>query len=78
VFTAAGLAPPDQLDEAAMSRVREESSPESSQVTSSAAPWGEYEIATESIEDVREEFAMSFGSCSFDEPRQDLRAIGLL
>jgi hypothetical protein len=78
VFMAAGLALTDELDEAAISRVLEESSPESFEFTSSAASWGEFEIATESIEDVREEFAMSFGSCSFDEPRQDLRVIGLL
>ena len=32
-------------------------------------------LDAEVIEDVRETFAVSFGSCSFDEPREDLRAI---
>ena len=30
------------------------------------------------IEDARLAFAISFGSCSFDEPRADLRALGLV
>jgi len=32
-------------------------------------------LAFEVIEDVRETFAVSFGSCSFDEPRDDLHAM---
>jgi len=32
-------------------------------------------LDAEVIEDVRETFAVSFGSCSFDEPREDLRAM---
>jgi hypothetical protein len=30
------------------------------------------------IEDARRSAVTSFGSCSFDEPREDLRALGLL
>jgi hypothetical protein len=78
VFMAAGLALTDELDETAIARLLEETSQEAFQFASAAASWGEFEIAAESIEDIREEFAMSFGSCSFDEPRQDLRAMGLL
>ncbi len=39
--------------------------------------WREWTIATERIAAARK-FVTSFGSCSFDEPREDLRALGLL
>ncbi len=39
--------------------------------------WRDWEIATGQIK-VRRELVTSLGSCSFDEPRDDLREIGLL
>lgn len=39
--------------------------------------WREWEITTDQIH-VRREIVTSFGSCSFDEPREDLRALNLL
>jgi hypothetical protein len=39
--------------------------------------WNEWEIATERIQQHRQ-LVTSFGSCSFDEPREDLRALNLL
>jgi hypothetical protein len=39
--------------------------------------WREWKIATNRIMEPRT-FVTSFGSCSFDEPRQDLRALNLL
>lgn len=39
--------------------------------------WRDWKIATEKIRAGRR-FITSFGSCSFDEPREDLRALGLL
>jgi hypothetical protein len=39
--------------------------------------WREWKIATERIKE-RRKFVTSFGSCSFDEPREDLRALNLL
>jgi len=39
--------------------------------------WREWKIATDRIKE-RRKFVTSFGSCSFDEPREDLRALGLL
>lgn len=40
-----------------------------------AREWG---VSAESIARVREQFAISFGSCSFEEPVQDLQGMGLL
>ena len=38
--------------------------------------WRSLEVTTAQIERARRDFAISFGSCSFDEPREDLRALG--
>jgi hypothetical protein len=38
--------------------------------------WREWKIDTERLQ-YRRRFVASFGSCSFDEPREDLRALGL-
>ncbi|MFQ5568180.1 MAG: hypothetical protein ACE5G0_00810 [Rhodothermales bacterium] len=40
--------------------------------------WNGYSASLNAIRRVRTEYAISFGSCSFDEPREDLRALGLL
>ncbi len=39
--------------------------------------WREWKISIERLQ-YRRKFVASFGSCSFDEPRDDLRALGLL
>jgi hypothetical protein len=39
--------------------------------------WREWKISIERLQ-YRRKFVESFGSCSFDEPREDLRALGLL
>jgi hypothetical protein len=39
--------------------------------------WREWKIDTERLQ-YRRRFVVSFGSCSFDEPREDLRALGFL
>jgi hypothetical protein len=39
--------------------------------------WREWKIATDKIKAQRQ-MVISFGSCSFDEPREDLRALKLL
>jgi hypothetical protein len=39
--------------------------------------WKDLSASTEEITAARRELVISFGSCSFDEPRDDLRALGL-
>ena len=39
--------------------------------------WRDWKISSDKIDKYRR-FITSFGSCSFDEPRQDLRALKLL
>ena len=40
--------------------------------------WHDQRATTTQIDDARHGFAISYGSCSFDEPRDDLVALGLL
>ena len=42
------------------------------------AHWGKLFVNTNDIAGTREHFAISFGSCSFDEPIQDLQKLNLL
>ncbi len=43
-----------------------------------AASWRGQRIATDDLARVRNEFAISFGSCSFEEPVHDLKELGWL
>lgn len=78
VFIAAGLALTDELGVNDIAAVLEERDIAAFTIDDESIAWRNHRLRDDSIEDVREEFALSFGSCSFDEPRQDLRELGLL
>ncbi len=40
--------------------------------------WKEYAVLASRVKEVREKYLISFGSCSFDEPVDDLKNLGLL
>lgn len=40
--------------------------------------WRDYRATTRQVADARKQLVTSFGSCSFDEPRDDLRSLGWL
>ncbi len=40
--------------------------------------WSGHELEVAAIARARESFSLAFGSCSFDEPREDLRTLGLI
>jgi hypothetical protein len=42
----------------------------------SALKWGSYRLTVKQIREAREEFAIGFGSCSFAEPVNELKALG--
>ncbi len=52
--------------------------PDDFRFSESAMGWKEQLLTTAEAAVVRENFALSFGSCSFDEPVADLTAMGLL
>ncbi len=47
-------------------------------ITDDGITWREHFITSEAIAETRRDFAISFGSCSFAEPIEDLRGIGFL
>jgi hypothetical protein len=55
----------------------DDENPKSFSFTDDLFSWREWRIETERL-DYRRRFIVSFGSCSFDEPRDDLRALNLL
>jgi hypothetical protein len=78
VFIAGCLAMTDELPDAELAEILQEQSLKAFAVNDQYVTWKGHRIEVENIEDVREEFAVSYGSCSFDEPRDDLRSLGLL
>ena len=78
VFVAACLVHASVLDEPAAAALLEEEAPESFVFGDDELAWRGHRLRRAGIEKAREHFAISFGSCSFDEPREDLRRLKLL
>jgi hypothetical protein len=64
-------------DEAQITAMLEDEDADEFKFSDEGFSWRDHEIATASISKHRQLFT-SFGSCSFDEPREDLRALGLM
>jgi hypothetical protein len=58
--------------------VLEDTSPESFHFDDDGAAWRDRRLTVAQIADARKNFIAGFGSCSFEEPTQDLRDLGLL
>jgi hypothetical protein len=78
VFAAAVLAHVHGMDEHGVRLILESESPADFTFDEYGLAWKTLRASNQRIEQVRKHFAISFGSCSFDEPREDLRALGLL
>ncbi|MCP3904077.1 MAG: hypothetical protein GY715_10625 [Planctomycetes bacterium] len=78
VFVAAALALHQDLQPPEIVTVLEESSIDAFHFDERGLRWRDRQLTVEEVDDSRLTFAVSFGSCSFDEPRADLRALGLL
>ncbi len=78
VFGAAVLAAVHALDEAAVRAVLLDEDPAHFRFTPEAFAWRDLSVPVEAVRRARRDVAVSFGSCSFDEPREDLQALGLL
>lgn len=78
VFLAAALARCRGLDLAETVRVLEETDARVFVFTDSSASWRGHDVDLLEIAKVRETLALSYGSCSFDEPLHDLEALGWL
>jgi hypothetical protein len=77
VLGAAVLAAEHRWDTDRTASLLEDERVDSFSFTDEFFSWREWRIDTKRLE-YRRRFVMSFGSCSFDEPREDLRALKLL
>lgn len=78
IFGAGILAHINSLSPAEITEIISEENPDSFRFTENGFKFRSLNAGTEEIEKARNEFAVSYGSCSFDEPREDLRNLKLL
>jgi hypothetical protein len=78
VFGAALLAHEHGLGVKAIAEILAEEDPRVFRFSADAFAWRELSISTSRIRALRRDAVTSFGSCSFDEPREDLRSLELL
>jgi hypothetical protein len=78
VFLAAAFARAGRLDETALLRLLEESDPSSLEFDDEGAGWHGERLSLAELARSRGSLALSYGSCSFTEPVEELRALGLL
>jgi hypothetical protein len=77
VLGAAVLSAEHQWDADQAVMMLEDEDPRSFSFTDNFFAWRDWKIDTERLQN-RRKFVRSFGSCSFDEPHDDLRALGFL
>jgi len=78
VFGAALLAASGAISMTELQPVIEDEDPRSFNFTDEAFQWRGRSVATADVRRLRRSIVGSFGSCSFEEPTEDLRALGLL
>ena len=78
LFMAAALVAHAKLSETDTIRVLEETDPHAFSFTETHASWRDHSIGLVEIAKARESVALGIGSCSVQEPLQDLRSLGLL
>jgi hypothetical protein len=78
VFLAAALVKMHRLDARRAERILEETNPKAFVFTPEGVRWEGLVLDTMQLAMMRERAALSYGSCSFDEPIADLKAFGLL
>jgi hypothetical protein len=78
VFTAGALAFVQEVDPETLMEVLATDDATAFVFSDDGLTWNDHELSVEEIEAARTGAVLSYGSCSFDEPRDDLRALGLL
>jgi hypothetical protein len=66
------------MDRTALTDLLNETDPHAFRFGNDALRWRDWRVLTSQVAQARREFAHSFGSCSFEEPVDDLRALDLL
>jgi len=78
VFFAAILHRVHSIDEPTLLMLIDEENAAAFRFSESGITWGNYSATTDELRQVRNMLASSIGSCSFDEPRQDLLELNWL
>ena len=79
VFGAAVLASAHDFDRIALTRVLCDEDAADFRFEDGGFYWTEdWFVPAEAVAEIRDRFATSYGSCSFDDPRDDLRSLGLI
>jgi hypothetical protein len=77
IFLAAAFVKAGIEEELAV-RLLQEQSPEAFRFDSTGVEWRGHRLRADQLADTRQQFSVSFGSCSFTEPIDDLRLLRLL
>jgi len=78
LFVAASMLRILGLEERTTASILEDELPTNFRFTEDEVAWRQLAIDSMQLAQVRERFALSFGSCSFDEPVEDLKQLRLL
>jgi hypothetical protein len=78
IFTATLLGKRHKLDAVTLTKIIEDEDGSNFRFEVQTLSWKDLSIATDQIAEDRENVVISFGCCSFDEPREDLQRLGLL
>jgi hypothetical protein len=78
VFIAAALAKQSRISADTLARVLEERDPKAFSFSDTRLTWRDHALGMDQLEDARHGFALSYGSCSFEEPTQELTTLGLI
>lgn len=66
------------LDISVVTEIISDEKPDNFKFTESSFGWKNLIVLNSKVEEVRKNFMLSFGSCSFDEPVEDLKGLGLI
>jgi hypothetical protein len=78
LFLAAALVKTHRADAQAASRLLAETDPEAFRFSDTLVNWHEYVLNDAQLAHTRETFALSYGSCSFEEPVEELQRLGII
>lgn len=78
LFLAAAFLFHDHLDRLDLKELLAERSPGAIEASTAGFSWRGHRLSSEELATARRDFIMSYGSCSFQEPLDDLRALQLI
>jgi hypothetical protein len=78
IFCSGAIAIRHNISEGEIIKMLEEEDPNSFKFTDDSFIWDKYTISVDDIKYSREALLISYGSCSFDEPIEDLQKLNLL